>query len=99
MGLQCTLKKQRVDTVYGLRLIGMIDITLQITTGFSSSATTLREYAVGKRGGEREALPVEGLCWFFCRLLVASLSESGGEPFETLVQTISGCGTSRLDVL
>lgn len=32
-------------------------------------------------------------------LLVTSLSESGGEPFETLVQTISGCGTSRLDVL
>lgn len=31
-------------------------------------------------------------------LLVTSLSESGGEPFETLVQTISGCGTSRLDV-
>lgn len=32
-------------------------------------------------------------------LLVTSLSESGGEPFETLVQTISGCGTSGLNVL
>lgn len=30
---------------------------------------------------------------------MTSLSESGGEPFETLVQTISGCGTSGLDVL
>jgi hypothetical protein len=88
-----------VDRVYGLKLIGMIDITLQITTEFSSSATSLRECAVGKRDVEREALPVEGLCWFFIVLLVASLSESGGEPFETLVETISGCGTGRLDVL
>lgn len=89
-------EKKKSCTIYGLILIGMIDITLQITTEFSSLARTLREFAVGKRDGEREALPVEGpgvVC-----LLVTSLSESGGEPFETLVQTISGCGTSRLDV-
>lgn len=48
--------KQRVDTIYGLILIGMIDITLQITTEFSSLVGTLREYAVGRRDGEREAL-------------------------------------------
>lgn len=57
--------KQRVDTIYGLILIGMIDITLQITTEFSSLARTLREYAVGRRDGEREALPEEVPEWSF----------------------------------
>lgn len=57
--------KQRVDTIYGLILIGMIDITLQITTEFSSLARTLREYAVGRRDGEREALPAEVPEWSF----------------------------------
>lgn len=57
--------EQRVDTIYGLILIGMIDITLQITTEFSSLARTLREYAVGRRDGEREALPAEVPEWSF----------------------------------
>lgn len=32
-------------------------------------------------------------------LLVARLSEGGGEPLKTLVQTITRRGTGRLDVL
>jgi hypothetical protein len=33
------------------------------------------------------------------RLLMTSLPEGGGEPLETLVQTISGGGAGGLDVL
>lgn len=33
------------------------------------------------------------------RLLVTGLAKSGGEPLETLVETIARCGAGRLDVL
>jgi hypothetical protein len=32
-------------------------------------------------------------------LVVAGLAERVAQPFETLVQTVTGCGASRLDVL
>jgi hypothetical protein len=32
-------------------------------------------------------------------LVVASLAERVAQPFETLIQTITGCGASGLDVL
>jgi hypothetical protein len=32
-------------------------------------------------------------------LVVTSLAERGGQPFETLVQTVTGCSAGRLDVL
>ena len=32
-------------------------------------------------------------------LVVARLAEGIAQPFETLVETISGCGAGRLDVL
>lgn len=32
-------------------------------------------------------------------LVVAGLAEGVGEPLETLVQTVTGCSASRLDVL
>lgn len=37
--------------------------------------------------------------FLFVPLLVASLAEGGGEPLETLVQTISRGGAGGLDVL
>lgn len=33
------------------------------------------------------------------RLVVTGFAKGVAEPFETLVQTVSGCGASRLDVL
>jgi hypothetical protein len=43
-------------------------------------------------------------CWLLLptcadRLVVASLAERVAQPFETLVQTVTGCGARRLDVL
>jgi hypothetical protein len=32
-------------------------------------------------------------------LVVASLAERVAQPFETLIQTVTGCGASGLDVL
>jgi hypothetical protein len=32
-------------------------------------------------------------------LVVAGLAERVAQPFETLIQTVTGCGAGRLDVL
>lgn len=47
-----------------------------------------------RRGRKR----TQGSSWGYC-LLVASLAERVAQPFQTLVQTVTGSGAGRLDVL